>query len=136
MKRNGMNRVPAAGCAALAALLALGLGACERKPPEPAIKAVPPVVEPAQEPRAAEPPKPVESVQAAADRMLAARVKDALLTEPVLNAHGIDVVAKDGVVTLYGTAETRMRREMAQKIAARVEGVRSVDNKLAVVAGS
>jgi hyperosmotically inducible protein len=77
-----------------------------------------------------------QTARAAADKELAGRVKSALVAERGLNAHGIDVVAKDGAVTLYGTAETRTRREMAEKIASRVDGVKSVDNKLAVVAGS
>jgi hyperosmotically inducible protein len=77
-----------------------------------------------------------QAARAAADKELAGRVKTALLAERSINAHGIDVVAKDGAVTLYGTAETRMRREMAEKVASRIEGVRSVENKLAIVAGS
>ena len=138
MKLNGMKPVPRAACAATAALLALGLAACEQKPPpRPAAPPAPPAVQaaPTPEPQAA-PQKPAEPSQAAVDRALAAKVKEALLAEPVLKAHGIDVVAKGGVVTLFGTAETRMRREMASKVAAAVEGVKSVDNKLAVVAGS
>jgi hyperosmotically inducible protein len=77
-----------------------------------------------------------QAARAAADKELAGRVKSALVAERNLNAHGIDVTVKDGVVTLFGTAETRLRRDMAEKIAARVDGVKSVENKLAIVAGS
>jgi len=50
--------------------------------------------------------------------------------------NGIDVVAGNGAITLFGTAETRMKREIAGKVAAGVAGVKSVENKLAIVAGS
>ena len=117
-----------------AALLAFALSGCgQEPPPKPAVKVVP---VPAPEVKAAPAQKPAEDAQAAADKALAASVKAALTAERTLNAHGIDVVARNGTVTLYGTSETRMRREMAEKIAARVDGVKSVENKLAVVAGS
>lgn len=118
-------------------ILALGLGACsdDAPPPTPRPKVAPPAA-----PRADAAPAPVAKPAApaanTADRSLAARVKDALLAEKALNAHGIEVDAKDGVVTLFGTVENKARREQAAKIAARVEGARSVENKLVVVAGS
>jgi hyperosmotically inducible protein len=123
----------------LLALLAIALSGCGKEPPpKPAVQAVPVPAAPAQQEAAqAEAEKMAgQAVRAAADKELAGRVKTALLAERSINAHGIDVVAKDGAVTLYGTAETRMRREMAEKVAARVEGVKSVENKLAIVAGS
>lgn len=136
MKPCGTIPIARLSGAVAATLLALTLVACEQKPPLQA-KVAPPVTQPlpTPEPKAAPAQKAGDS-QMATDKDLAARVKTALLAEPVLKAHGIDVVARNGAVTLYGTAETRMRREMAEKIAARVEGVKSVDNKLAVVAGS
>jgi hypothetical protein len=121
------------------ALLALALSGCgQEPPPNPAVKVVPvPALPVTPEPAKAEPAKPsAEAARAAADKALAGRVKAALTAERALNAHGIDVVVRNGTVTLYGTAETRMRREMAEKIAARVDGVKSVENKLAIVAGS
>jgi osmotically-inducible protein OsmY len=39
-------------------------------------------------------------------------------------------------VTLYGTANTRARREKAAKVASGVAGVKSVKNELVIVAGS
>jgi hyperosmotically inducible protein len=80
--------------------------------------------------------KAAQAARDSADKELAGRVKSALVAERNLNAHGIDVVAKDGAVTLFGTAETRMRRDLAEKVASRVDGVKSIENKLAVVAGS
>jgi hypothetical protein len=121
------------------ALLALALSGCgQEPPPNPAVKVVPvPALPSTPEPAQAEPAKPsAGAARAADDKALAGRVKAALTAERTLNAHGIDVVARNGTVTLYGTAETRMRRDMAETIAARVDGVKSVENKLAVVAGS
>lgn len=122
-----------------AALLALALSGCgQEPPPKPAVKVVPvPALPAAQDAAKAEPAKPsAEAARAEADKELAGRVKAALAAERALNAHGIDVVARGGVVTLFGTAETRLRRDVAGKVAAAVEGVKSVENKLAVVAGS
>jgi len=126
-------------CVMTAALLALALSGCgQEPPPKPAVKVVPvPALPAIPEAAIAEPAKPsAEAARAAVDKELAGRVKAALVAERTLNAHGIDVVARNGTVTLYGTAETRLRRDMAEKIAARVDGVKSVENKLAVVAGS
>jgi osmotically-inducible protein OsmY len=122
-------------------LLALALTGCGQEPqPKPVVKAVPVPVAPANQDaakaEAAKAEAAKQAARAAADKELAGRVKTALMAERNLNAHGIDVVAKDGAVSLYGTAETRIRRDMAEKIAARVDGVKSVENKLAIVAGS
>lgn len=121
-------------------ILALGLGACsdDAPPPTPRPKVAPPAAPAAPRADAAPAPvaKPAAPAANTADRSLAARVKDALLAEKALNAHGIEVDARDGVVTLFGTVENKARREQAAKIAARVEGARSVENKLVVVAGS
>lgn len=118
-----------------ATLFALAaLAACTESPPPPKPVAMTAAVEPTPTPAPTQ--KPAEDPQADADRALADSVKNALLTEKALNAHGIDVVAKRGVVTLFGTTRTPVLRGMAEKIAARVNGVTLVDNKLAVVAGS
>ncbi|HEX9674295.1 MAG TPA: BON domain-containing protein [Burkholderiales bacterium] len=123
----------------MAALLAFAFFGCGREPPPtPVVKDVPiPVAPVDQDAGKAEAAKQAAvAARAAADKALAGRVKAALVAERNLNAHGIDVTAKDGAVTLFGTAETRLRRDMAEKIAARVDGVKSVENKLAIVAGS
>jgi len=115
-----------------AALLALALAACGDSAPPPKLVAMNAPVQPTPAPAQ----KPAEDPQAAADKMLAASVKDALLAEKTLNAHDMDVVAKRGVVTLFGTTKTHVLRSVAEKVAARVSGVTLVENKLAVVAGS
>jgi hypothetical protein len=123
-------------CVVASALVALTLAACGKEPPPPPKKAevVLPVEPPPQV--TSVPDKPAEPSQGSADKELAGKVKSALLAERGLNAHGIDVVAKNGVITLYGTAETAGRRDTAAKVAGNVAGVKSVENKLAVVAGS
>jgi hypothetical protein len=128
-------------CVLAVGLLALALTGCGQEPqPKPVVKAVPVPVAPANQDaakaEAAKAEAAKQAARAAADKELAGRVKTALMAERNLNAHGIDVVAKDGAVSLYGTAETRIRRDVAEKIAARVDGVKSVENKLAIVAGS
>ena len=124
--------------AVAAGVIALSVSGCGDEPkPKPAPRTAPPAA-PAPEAKAAPAPgKPAAAdAQAAADQALAAQVKSALAAETSLNAHRIDVVAKDGAVTLFGTTETKARRETASKIAAAVAGVKSVENKLVVVAGS
>ena len=126
-------------CTLAATVLALVLSGCGKDaPPQPVVKNVPVPAMPADDAagKAEAEKKAAQASRDSADKELAGRVKSALVAERNLNAHGIDVIAKDGAVTLYGTAETRMRRDLAEKVAGRVDGVKSVDNKLAVVAGS
>lgn len=70
------------------------------------------------------------------DAALAGKVKSALAAHHDVNAIEIDVVATQGVVTLYGTAPTHASRDRAARVASSIDGVKSVTNKLAVVAGS
>jgi osmotically-inducible protein OsmY len=63
-------------------------------------------------------------------------VKRALEGEAKIQAAGIDVTAVDGTVTLWGTAATAGERDRAGGIARKVEGVKSVANKIAIVKGS
>ncbi len=80
--------------------------------------------------------KAVEPPTVDEDAALAAKVKSALRADPALKLLAIDPRASDGVVTLYGTANTRARREKAAKVASGVAGVKSVKNELVIVAGS
>ena len=125
-------------CILAATLLAIAFSGCgQEPPPKPVVKSVPVPVAPVnQDAEKAAAAKQAAAARAAADKELAGRVKAALGAERTLNAHGIDVVASNGAVTLFGTAETRIKRDMAAKVAASVQGVKSVENKLAVVAGS
>ena len=122
---------------AVTAILVLLLAACgdapapkvEQKPME--VKSEPIALEaPKAEAPKAEAPKPDPN------KALAQRVKRALESEAKVEAAGIDVTASAGAVTLWGTAATDAERRRAARIAAKVEGVKSVDNRIAVVKGS
>jgi hypothetical protein len=64
---------------------------------------------------------------------LASRVKQAL---EGMHVEGIDVVASDGAITLWGSTASAAERDRAAGLAAKIDGVKSVDNKLIVVKGS
>ena len=81
-------------------------------------------------PAKAEEPKPDPNKE------LAQRVKRALEGDPKIPAGGIDVTAVDGRITLWGTTGTAGERTRAAQAAAKVEGVKGVDNQLKVVKGS
>lgn len=135
------KRIPARACSSLmAGCLVLGLTACGDKPaPKPAAKPMPPVTQPEprkEEMKMAEPQTPPAAAPVNRDAELAAKVKQALGASGGVNVHRIDVNAANGVITLYGTADTAEQRTKAAQIAAGVAGVKSVDNKLAIVAGS
>ncbi|HSN41406.1 MAG TPA: BON domain-containing protein [Burkholderiales bacterium] len=74
--------------------------------------------------------------QAIEDTALTAKVKAALIAEPGLNALAIDITTKGGVVSLFGTADTAANRDKAVQVASKVEGVKSVVDKLVIAKGS
>lgn len=127
------------GLLAAVALLVL-VAACSEAPPPPP----PPPASAAQPAPAAEPAKPEPTAEAKAPEApkpdpnaeLAARVKRALEGEAKIQAAAIDVTAADGKVTLWGTAPTDGERSRAAQVAGKVDGVKSVENKIAVVRGS
>lgn len=124
----------------LAAVLVLALAACSEAPPPPpppapAAQSAPPAAEPAKpeptaEAKAPEAPKPDPNAE------LAARVKRALEGAAKVQGAAIDVTAADGKVTLWGTASTDGERSRAAQVAGKVDGVKSVENKISVVRGS
>lgn len=136
------SKRPARGalCVALAAAMASGLVACSEE--EPPKAAQPAVVQPAPlpEPKAGEirtetsEPAPMPKIDANAE--LASKVESALHSTPGLEALAVDIVASDGAVTLFGTADTHDSLEKAGKVASGVPGVKSVQNKIVVVRGS
>jgi hypothetical protein len=123
---------------AIIALASLAWGCSKTEDPIPlkpkpkAEVSVAPVapVAPAAVPVKVEEPKPDPNKE------LAQRVKRALEGDPKIPAGGIDVTVADGRVTLWGTTGTAGERTRAAQAAAKVEGVRSVDNQLKVVKGS
>ena len=70
--------------------------------------------------------------QAIDDTTITAKVKAGILTEPGLKVLKIDVDTKDGLVTLTGSADSAQDVQRATQIASNVQGVKSVDNRLAV----
>jgi hypothetical protein len=117
-------------------LMVLGLAACGDDTPKPAPK---PAAPPPQASAPTPPPKPEvkpEPPKPDPNQELAARVKRALEGEAKIQAAAIDVQARDGRVTLWGTAATDAERRRAENVAKKVEGVAGVDNQIKVVKGS
>ena len=70
--------------------------------------------------------------QAIDDTAITAAVKADILKEPGLKVLMIDVDTKDGKVTLSGSADSAANVKKAEQIASNVQGVKSVENRLAV----
>jgi len=118
---------------------AFALIACsEEAPPKPAPKPAAEAPAPITAPPPAPPPAPVAKAEPKPDpnKELADRVKRALEDVAKIQAAGIDVTANDGTVTLWGTAATAAEKNRAAQAARKVDGVKAVENKIAVVKGS
>ncbi|MCW5604904.1 MAG: BON domain-containing protein [Burkholderiales bacterium] len=151
---NGKSHPPlrnALSISALAALVAM-LAACDRGPSAEQIgqdidrsiekagqqvsEASDQAAEKIDQAKSAIADKAAKAGTAISDTAITAKVKSALLAEPGLQATGIDVVTENGVVSLYGTAISNSHKERATLVSAAIEGVRSVENNLAIVQGS
>ena len=66
------------------------------------------------------------------DAELAGKVRGALYATFGVGAEEVAVAARDGFISLYGEVRTDAARIRAERIAARVPGVRAVDNKLEI----
>jgi osmotically-inducible protein OsmY len=53
-----------------------------------------------------------------------------------MHIEGIDVTAADGAITLWGSTAGAPEAKRAAAAAAKIDGVKSVDNRLIVVKGS
>jgi hypothetical protein len=123
----------------LAALAAFALAACGDQTAPPVAKKAEPIPVPTPQAKAPEAPKPeakAEEPKPDPNKELAQKVKRALEGEAKIQAAGIDVTANNGTVTLWGTAATAGERNRATATAAKVEGVKTVENKIAIVKGS
>lgn len=80
--------------------------------------------------------KTAEAGKAMDDAALTAKVKSALIAEPGLKALSISVDTAGGIVTLQGKVDTPANRDKAAHVAAGVEGVKSVNNRLEIGVGS
>ncbi|MBX9905754.1 MAG: BON domain-containing protein [Burkholderiales bacterium] len=137
---------------ATAGVLSLGLIACDQKPSaeqvgkdidravdktgEQLAQAADKAGDKMERARTAVSEKAANAGAAVADAAITAKVKSALVAEPGLKSTGIDVVTEKGVVSLYGTTVSDASRDRATQLAAAVEGVKAVENNLAVVQGS
>jgi type IV pilus biogenesis protein CpaD/CtpE len=122
----------------LAALAVAALAACSDQTPPPVAKKAEPVT-PAPVAKAPEAPKPepkAEEPKPDPNKELAQKVKRALEQDGKIQAQAIDVTANNGTVSLWGTAATASERTRAGAAAAKVDGVKTVENKIAVVKGS
>jgi osmotically-inducible protein OsmY len=131
-----MNRVTGVTKCLLAAasLSLLGLVGCDNpKSAETAGKKIDQAMEKVSE-RAKE--QAAVANKAMEDTKITAAVKAGILAEPGLKVLMIDVDTKDGQVTLTGSADSAASVERAKQIASNVQGVKSVDNRLAVSAKS
>jgi hyperosmotically inducible protein len=122
----------------LALFAVVALAACGADTPPPATKTVEPVaVTPTPVAKPPAPPEPkAEEPKPDPNKELAARVKRALMDDSKIQGAGIDVTASSGTVTLWGTAATQSERNRAGATAAKVDGVKTVENKMAIVKGS
>jgi BON domain len=68
--------------------------------------------------------------QAIEDRRTAERVREALAAGTDYKYDGVKVIANHGVVHLSGLVNTRAQLKSAERIAAKVVGVKSVENNL------
>jgi len=147
MKWNAKGR--GALSAAAVGALALSLAACDQIQSlwksegsvDPAAgpltqQALKPTEAPIAAAKSADTGRAVQSTEIDEDSALAAKVKSALGADPTLRLLAIDTGVSNGVVTLYGTADTRAHREKAAQVASNVAGVKSVNNQLVIVAGS
>lgn len=122
--------------AALAGALALGLAACGRGPAADAGSPSSGRAQTLETTGKTGGGKFAAARQPADDKTLVVRVRAALMASPALNATTIEVAASRGVVTLFGTTNTVMRRDLAGYLALRVEGVNSVRNRIVVITSS
>jgi osmotically-inducible protein OsmY len=68
------------------------------------------------------------------DTAITASIKADILKDPTLSTRRMEVLTRQGEVTLTGSVESDVARERAGRMAATVAGVTRVDNQLAVAA--
>lgn len=70
------------------------------------------------------------------DATIVAKVKSSLLASSEVEGLDVNVDARNGVVTLSGSADTMAERASAERLAKAADGVKSVDNKIVIKADS
>ena len=66
------------------------------------------------------------------DDVLTDQVRRKLANDQIVKGGGLDVVVKDGVVTLRGSIEYDKQKARATKVAKKVSGVKNVINEITV----
>ena len=66
------------------------------------------------------------------DGMLTAKVKAALIADPTVKAHEVNVETREGIVQLSGFVDSNEARSTANDVARRIAGVKDVQNDLQV----
>jgi len=66
------------------------------------------------------------------DGVITAKVKAALIEDPNVAAHDVNVQTREGVVQLAGFVDSSTQKSKASEAARRVAGVKQVDNQLEV----
>ncbi|HWK74367.1 MAG TPA: BON domain-containing protein [Povalibacter sp.] len=75
-------------------------------------------------------PKQQSTREAINDGVIAARVKAALLVDPLTVPYDIHVETLAGIVELSGFVETTLARDAALQLAQKIEGVQQVHDSL------
>jgi osmotically-inducible protein OsmY len=68
------------------------------------------------------------------DATIVARVKSTLLSSSEVEGLDVNVDARNGIVTLSGSADTMAEKSSAERLAKAADGVKSVDNKIVIKA--
>jgi osmotically-inducible protein OsmY len=66
------------------------------------------------------------------DDFLIDTIRQKLAADQIVKGGAIEVIVKDGAVTLKGTVEEDKQKNKAAKIAKGVSGVKSVDNQITI----
>jgi hyperosmotically inducible protein len=125
-----------ASCALAAAAAAIVLAGCDRDTKQAVNKAGTEIRREAKE-AGAQAKQTLREVgetagQVAGDAAITAKVKAALHAEKDVKSRDIDVETFQGKVVLTGKVPDRAQSELAMKVAQAVDGVRSVENRIAV----
>ncbi len=86
----------------------------------------------AREPRSGPVSGDPEERSQRSDQMIETDVRAALYRSTVVDARDIDVVVKEGEVTLRGAVNSPQEIKLAQEVIERVPGVRSISNEIQV----
>jgi BON domain len=127
-RRGGLAAARAPPCGLLLAA-ALGVAVLAARPPSG-------LAQQAAAADATRMPPPEEVVVTAtrrADAVLAAKVAQGLQDNPYIFTAHIDVVARGGVVTLYGIAEDSFDLQQALALARRIAGSRHVRDRIELI---